>query len=317
MTARSKNHDWLALTVEDALEPEPADLRPAPPPVGHSTRRVTAALSDRRDPGGRRRRPQRRVHRVHRVRGDVQARRPGGATARGRDRVRERDRRDERLGPLRQDPHRRRDRRHRRPPPRRRAWATCSTRRSPPAAAASAAFAWARPGIRRPAVPNTAPTPAPGLFLRDDFRAGFAAARAAPAHVRGVVLPPPDPRRDRAGPRVSRHHDHPQPLRRAARHRVLRGPGPEVYAEWRKSIGELATCPNVVAKLGGINMEINGFGWHERPRPPSSQELWTRRGTTTTSPSSSSAPTAACSSRTSRSTWRAAATRCCGTRSSA
>src|SRR5262245_59865517 len=36
---------------------------------------------------------------------------------------------------------------------------------------------------------------------------------------------------------------------------------------------ELATCPNVVAKLGGINMEVNGFGWHERPKPPSSQDL--------------------------------------------
>jgi predicted TIM-barrel fold metal-dependent hydrolase len=36
---------------------------------------------------------------------------------------------------------------------------------------------------------------------------------------------------------------------------------------------ELASCPNVVAKLGGINMEMNGFGWHERPRPPSSAEL--------------------------------------------
>jgi predicted TIM-barrel fold metal-dependent hydrolase len=29
----------------------------------------------------------------------------------------------------------------------------------------------------------------------------------------------------------------------------------------------------VVAKLGGINMPINGFGWHERERPPTSQEL--------------------------------------------
>ena len=47
----------------------------------------------------------------------------------------------------------------------------------------------------------------------------------------------------------------------------------EVYAEWCTSISELAACPNVVAKLGGINMEVNGFGWHERPRPPSSQEL--------------------------------------------
>jgi predicted TIM-barrel fold metal-dependent hydrolase len=46
-----------------------------------------------------------------------------------------------------------------------------------------------------------------------------------------------------------------------------------VFTEWRTSVSELATCPNVVAKLGGINMEINGFGWHERRRPPGSQEL--------------------------------------------
>jgi predicted TIM-barrel fold metal-dependent hydrolase len=51
------------------------------------------------------------------------------------------------------------------------------------------------------------------------------------------------------------------------------GKAQDVFAEWRTSITELATCPNVVAKLGGINMVINGFGWHEQPRPPSSQEL--------------------------------------------
>ena len=47
----------------------------------------------------------------------------------------------------------------------------------------------------------------------------------------------------------------------------------EVYAQWRAHMAELATCPNVVAKLGGINMEVNGFGWHTKPRPPTSQEL--------------------------------------------
>ena len=47
----------------------------------------------------------------------------------------------------------------------------------------------------------------------------------------------------------------------------------EILPQWRKDIAELATCENVVAKLGGINMEINGFRWHERERPPTSQEL--------------------------------------------
>ncbi|MCH9669828.1 MAG: amidohydrolase family protein [Gammaproteobacteria bacterium] len=47
----------------------------------------------------------------------------------------------------------------------------------------------------------------------------------------------------------------------------------EIYDDWVRSITELATCDNVVAKLGGINMELNGFGWHEKPAPPSSQVL--------------------------------------------
>jgi predicted TIM-barrel fold metal-dependent hydrolase len=47
----------------------------------------------------------------------------------------------------------------------------------------------------------------------------------------------------------------------------------EILSQWRKEITELATCGNVVAKLGGINMEINGFGWHARERPPTSHEL--------------------------------------------
>jgi predicted TIM-barrel fold metal-dependent hydrolase len=51
------------------------------------------------------------------------------------------------------------------------------------------------------------------------------------------------------------------------------GRADEVFAAWRPAIDELAKCPNVYAKLGGINMPRNGFGWHERERPPTSTEL--------------------------------------------
>lgn len=51
------------------------------------------------------------------------------------------------------------------------------------------------------------------------------------------------------------------------------GKSDEIFEKWCKDIAELARCENVSAKLGGINMEINGFGWHERDRPPNSQEL--------------------------------------------
>lgn len=47
----------------------------------------------------------------------------------------------------------------------------------------------------------------------------------------------------------------------------------EVFAQWRASIAELAQCPNVVVKLGGLAMEYCGFGWHERAVPPTSEEL--------------------------------------------
>jgi len=47
----------------------------------------------------------------------------------------------------------------------------------------------------------------------------------------------------------------------------------EVFAAWKPAVTELAKCQNVVAKVGGIQMVVNGFGWHERKRPPTSDEL--------------------------------------------
>jgi len=47
----------------------------------------------------------------------------------------------------------------------------------------------------------------------------------------------------------------------------------EILEQWRRDITELAACQNVVAKLGGLFMPINGFGFHEWDRPPSSGEL--------------------------------------------
>jgi L-fuconolactonase len=47
----------------------------------------------------------------------------------------------------------------------------------------------------------------------------------------------------------------------------------EVLAAWRRDIGELAKCPNVNVKLGGIGMTSFGFDFHERDVPPSSEQL--------------------------------------------
>lgn len=46
-----------------------------------------------------------------------------------------------------------------------------------------------------------------------------------------------------------------------------------IFTQWRKDIAEIARCPNVYAKLGGLAMPDNGFGWDKRERPATSDEL--------------------------------------------
>ena len=47
----------------------------------------------------------------------------------------------------------------------------------------------------------------------------------------------------------------------------------EIFAAWKDDVAELARCENVVAKLGGLVMPINGFGFHKRETPATSDEL--------------------------------------------
>jgi predicted TIM-barrel fold metal-dependent hydrolase len=47
----------------------------------------------------------------------------------------------------------------------------------------------------------------------------------------------------------------------------------EIFSGWKASILEVARCPNVTVKLGGLGMRLLGFDFHERPMPPSSEEL--------------------------------------------
>jgi L-fuconolactonase len=54
---------------------------------------------------------------------------------------------------------------------------------------------------------------------------------------------------------------------------VYAGKRDEVFGKWSASIRALAKCPNVVVKLGGMAMRINGFDFHEKADPPSSETL--------------------------------------------
>ena len=135
-------------------------------------------------------------------------------------------------------------------------------------------------GIRRatawdadPAVPRHRTNPREELFLRDDFRAGFKHLAPRKLTFEAWCYHPQIPEVTalaRAFPDTTfilNHFGGPIGVGAYA------GKQQDVFATWRTSITELAKCPNVVAKLGGINMEVNGFGWHEKKRPPTSQEL--------------------------------------------
>ena len=52
----------------------------------------------------------------------------------------------------------------------------------------------------------------------------------------------------------------------------------DVRAAWRAGMAAVAERPNVLLKLGGLNMHFNGFGWHERDKPPTSEALAAANG---------------------------------------
>ncbi len=52
----------------------------------------------------------------------------------------------------------------------------------------------------------------------------------------------------------------------------------EIFAQWKLDIVEIAKCENVVAKIGGLAMPDNGFGWNNAERPPTSDEFIEAQG---------------------------------------
>jgi predicted TIM-barrel fold metal-dependent hydrolase len=47
----------------------------------------------------------------------------------------------------------------------------------------------------------------------------------------------------------------------------------EIFATWSHALRELAACPNVMVKLGGLGMKLSGFGFDTRRTAASSTEL--------------------------------------------
>lgn len=51
------------------------------------------------------------------------------------------------------------------------------------------------------------------------------------------------------------------------------GQAENTFAHWQRDMRELARCPNVSVKLGGLGMPIGPFDFHRRARPATSTEL--------------------------------------------
>ena len=47
----------------------------------------------------------------------------------------------------------------------------------------------------------------------------------------------------------------------------------EVFADWKQSVTELAKCPNVTMKLGGMMMRLAAYDYMGLDAPPSSEQL--------------------------------------------
>jgi L-fuconolactonase len=127
-----------------------------------------------------------------------------------------------------------------------------------------------------PAVPNARINPPQGMYSTSNFREAFKELEPRGLSFEGWCYHPQIPELTAladAFPNVTIILDHfGGPL----------GIGPyagredEVFNDWRNSVTELAKRPNVMAKLGGLVMEVNGFGWEHNDKPPTSQALMER-----------------------------------------
>jgi predicted TIM-barrel fold metal-dependent hydrolase len=120
---------------------------------------------------------------------------------------------------------------------------------------------------------NPGYAPPPDLFDLPEFRAGMAELAALDLSFEAWLYHPQLPQLialARACPAnriVLNHVGAPLGIGRFAMTREA------VFQDWSALIRELATCPNVCVKLGGLGMRINGFGFETGAEPPTSAAL--------------------------------------------
>lgn len=113
----------------------------------------------------------------------------------------------------------------------------------------------------------------PGLYLRDDFRAGLKCLSDMGLVLDGLVY-------------FTQHADMIELARACPNAAIVMnhtgmplGYGPyegkndEVYAAWHATMKQIAAIPNVTLKLGGMMMRLCAFDYMAMPAPPTSEQL--------------------------------------------
>jgi predicted TIM-barrel fold metal-dependent hydrolase len=124
-----------------------------------------------------------------------------------------------------------------------------------------------------PVIGNSAPDIEPGLYLRTDFRAGMRRLAALGLSLDAWAFHPQMPdivdlARAFPGSNIVVGHCG-GPLG----YGQYSGRRDEVFADWKRSVSELARCPNVTMKLGGMMMRLAAYDYMGMAAPPSSEQL--------------------------------------------
>lgn len=124
-----------------------------------------------------------------------------------------------------------------------------------------------------PEVENTAAHRMQGQLANDQFRAGARVLARMGLTLEGWMYFPQLPELAdfaRAVPDLTIILNHIGGLVRTG---PYAGKDAEVIPAWRRGIAEVAKCPNVVIKLGGMGMPRMGMGWETWEKPVGSEEL--------------------------------------------
>lgn len=124
-----------------------------------------------------------------------------------------------------------------------------------------------------PVIGNNHHGAGPGLYLRDDFRAGLDRLTTMGLSLDALVYHPQhadliDLAHACPDANIILNHTG-MPLC----YGPFAGRQDEVHAQWRSTIPAIAACPNVTMKLGGMMMRLAAYDYNAIPAPPSSEQL--------------------------------------------